>query len=112
MAMRLPLMAKHGVALIVASIAMWCLTGRILESDASAPAIRSFVTAHEQVIAVVGAVKDVKIVKRIEVSATETAKAYRLYTVDVRGATASTSVIVRFEGGSGDEAPTLESVIR
>ena len=110
---RIPAFIKKWLPiLLAASVAMYFLTGRVLEADDATPAIRSFVAANERILREVGAVQEVKVIKRISVSATSTAGAYRLYTVDVRGAAASTTAVVRLAGGDGDGVATLDSVIR
>jgi hypothetical protein len=111
--MRIPAFIKKWLPiLLAASAAMYFLTGRVLEADGASPAIRAFVAANERILKEVGAVQEVKVIKRVSVSATSTAAAYRLYTVDVRGASGSTTAVVRLEGSDGDGVPTLETVIR
>ena len=98
--------------LLVASAGMYFLTGRVLEADEATPALRSFVTANERILSEVGAVQEVKVTKRVSVSATSTTGAYRLYTVDVRGATNSTTAVIRVQDGDGSGVATLETIIR
>ena len=88
------------------------MTGRVLEADGASPAIRAFVAANERIRKEVGVVKEVKVIKRVSVSATSTAGTYRLYTIDVRGAAASTTAVVRLEGSDGDGVATLDAVFR
>lgn len=38
--------------------------------------------------------------------------AYRLYTVDVRGATNSTTAVIRLQGGDGSGVASVEAIIR
>ncbi len=110
--MALPLIKKWALVLLAASISMYFLTGQLLGLDASAPAVRAFVVSNERVVGVVGPVQDVKITKRVAVSGTETSGAYRLYTVDVRGARASATAVIKVQGAEGNGSPELESVIR
>lgn len=91
---------------------MYFLTGYVLKTDNSAPFVRSFIATNERILKAVGPVQEVKIIKRVSVSATSSAGAYRLYTVDVRGATASTTVVVRINGDDGDGLASLESMFR
>ena len=98
--------------LLVASAAIYFLTGHVLEADEATPAVRSFVAADERILSEVGAVQEVKVTKRVSVSATSTAGAYRLYTVDVRGATNSTTTVIRLQGGDGSGVASVETIIR
>lgn len=112
MKMALPFIKKWAPILLVASVGMYFLTGQVLESDASVPTVRAFVISNERVVAEVGAVQDVKVIKRVAVGGSETSGAYRLYTVDIRGARASTTAVIKLQGADGDGSPALESVIR
>lgn len=98
--------------LLVASAGMYFLTGRVLEADEATPAVRSFVAANERILSEVGAVQEIKVTKRVPVSATSTAGAYRLYTVDIRGANNSTTAVIRLQGGGISGVATLETIIR
>ena len=98
--------------LLVASAGICLLTGGVLEADEVIPAVRSFVAANERIPSEVGAVREVKITKRVSVSATSTAIAYRLYTVDIRGASKSTTAVIRVQGGDDSGMATLETIIR
>lgn len=98
--------------LLVASAGIYFLTGRVLEADEATPAVRSFVAANERILSEVGAVQEVKVTKRVSVSATSPSGAYRLYTVDIRGATNSITAVIRLHGGDGGGVATVETIIR
>lgn len=98
--------------LLIGSLVAYMLTGRILSSDESMGALRAFVENDHQIANAVGKVENIKVVKRVAVSATEGAGAYRLYTIDVRGSGVPLTVVVRVEGSSGTERIHLESLRR
>lgn len=98
--------------LLIASIATYVLTGRILSNDESIPALRAFIDSSDQIASEVGEIRNIKIVKRVAVSATANASAYRLYTIDVDGSGSARTVIVRVESSAGTEKIHLDSVFR
>lgn len=112
MKMAMPFIKKRVSILLAASVGMYFLTGQVLESDSAAPAVRAFVISDERVVGEVGAVQDVKIIKRVAVGSTATSDAYRLYTVDIRGARAAATAVIKLQGAEGDGSPTLETVVR
>ncbi len=75
-----------------------------LDNDASKLAINDFLASDAQVNLRVGAIKEAELVKRVSVAASETSKAYRLYTFALNGEMGKTTVVVRAERSDTDTA--------
>lgn len=97
--MRMPLrkLLKWFAYLVVASVAMYLLTESVLNADKSKPAIEKFLASNGEVSAQVGNVKEIELIKKVSVSATETSSPYRLYTFLIDGDKGKATVVVQVE---------------
>jgi hypothetical protein len=100
-ALKLP---KWAGFLLVGSLAMYLASDLVLDKDESKPAIEQFLASDAQVNLRVGTMKEAELVKRVSVAASETSKAYRLYTFAVNGETGKATVVVRAEKSDTDTA--------
>jgi hypothetical protein len=83
--------------LVIASVAMYLTSDFVLNADKSKPAIEKFLASSEEAVAQVGNIKEIELVKKVSVSATDTSSPYRLYTFLVDGDKAKATVVVRVE---------------
>ena len=85
------------IYLVIASVAMYVVASLILSLDKSRPAIEKFVASNKEIVARVGTVQNLDLIKKTSVSATETSSSYRLYTFTVFGDKAKATIVVRAE---------------
>jgi hypothetical protein len=90
--------------LLVGSLVMYLASDLVLDRDESRPAIEQFLASDSQVNLRVGTMREVELVKRVTVAASETSKAYRLYTFAVNGEMGKAKVVVRAEKSHDDAA--------
>lgn len=91
--------------LLVASVAMYLATHFVLSSDQSRPAIERFLASNEKIITQLGEIKEIELVKKVSVSATDSSSPYRLYTFVVSGTKAKATVLVRVERPKSNSGP-------
>lgn len=83
--------------LVIGSIVMYLITDFVLNTDNSKQAIEQFISGNEEVVAKVGNVKEIELIKKVSVSATETSSPYRLYTFLIDGDKGKATVVVQVE---------------
>lgn len=88
---------KWVIYFFVASVVMYLAANYALISDSSRQAMESFIASNEQIATKVGDVKEMRLIKRVSVSASDTSRPYRLYTFSIKGSKAASTVIVRAE---------------
>ncbi|MDO9635422.1 MAG: hypothetical protein Q7I95_00550 [Thiobacillus sp.] len=97
-------LAKWAGLLLVGSLVMYLASDLVLDKDESRPAIEQFLVSNAQVNLRVGTVREAELIKRVSVTASETSKAYRLYSFAVNGETGKATVVVRAERSDVDAA--------
>jgi len=95
---------------LAAAIAMHFITGQVLDSDDSLPAVKDFVLGNARLAEEVGAVDKVEPIKVVKVAEGSEHAAYRLYTLRVRGSRSTAVATVRLEEGVSGSRMALESV--
>lgn len=97
--MRMPIINFKRFAYLVAvsSALVFLVTSYVFNSDKLIPVVQKFAASNEEVMAKVGNVKEIELIKKVAVSASESSSSYRMYTFRVDGDKANATVAVRVE---------------
>ena len=103
--MRMPIInfKKFAYLVAVSSVLVFLVTSYVFDSDKSIPTVKKFAASNEVVMAKVGNIKEIELIKRVAVSASESSSSYRLYTFLVDGDKANAIVVVRADQAVAQE---------